>query len=47
MSLRAANMKVAGDESLNELPWKCYGTIPKNYSSLSGEDKKKAGYGYF
>ena len=45
--VEAANMKVAGDESLNELPWKCYGTIPKNYSSLSGEDKKKAGYGYF
>ena len=45
--VEAANMRMSGDKELELLPWKSYGAIPKNYSSLSGEDKRKAGYGYF
>ena len=41
----AANGKIKGDPSLNSLPWKCYGTVPANYNSLQGDEKKKAGYG--
>lgn len=45
--VEAANMRMSGDKELDLLPWKSYGAIPKNYASLSQEDKKKAGYGYF
>ena len=45
--VEAANMRMSGDEELDLLPWKSFGAIPKNYSSLSAEDKRKAGYGYF
>lgn len=43
----AANMKMSGDPRLDLLPWKAYGTVPKNYASLKEEDKRKAGYGFF
>ena len=45
--VEAANMRMDGDPELQLLPWKSYGAIPKNYPSLSEEDKRKAGYGYF
>jgi glycosyltransferase involved in cell wall biosynthesis len=43
----AANGKIKGDPNLNSLPWKCYGTVPANYNSLQGDEKRKAGYGQF
>ena len=45
--VEAANMRMDGDPELELLPWKSYGAIPKNYSSLSEADKRKAGYGHF
>ena len=45
--VEAANMRMDGDKELELLPWKSYGAIPQNYSTLSEEDKRKAGYGYF
>ncbi|NVM35100.1 MAG: hypothetical protein HWN81_05860 [Candidatus Lokiarchaeota archaeon] len=43
----SANMKMSGDPSLDYLPWRCYGTVPQNYSSLQDEQKRSAGYGAF
>ena len=45
--IEAANMRMDGDKELELLPWKSYGAIPNNYSTLSAEDKRKAGYGFY
>jgi len=45
--IEAANMKMKDDPELDFLPWKCYGTIPKNHASLPAEQKQMAGYGFF
>jgi len=41
----AANMRMEKDDSLNYLPWKCYGGVPENYHQLPQDEKRKAGYG--
>lgn len=41
----AANMKLESDETLKNLPWDCFGTIPDDYQQLPPEKQKAAGYG--
>ena len=45
--VEAANMKVSGDPNLSKLPWNCFGTVSPNHSTLSEEDKRLSGYGFF
>lgn len=45
--VEAANMRMSGDKELDLLPWKSYGTVPKNHASLPEEDKRKSSYGCF
>jgi len=45
--IEAANMKMAGDKSLELLPWDCYGSVSNSYSSRSEEEKRMDGYGFF
>tara|TARA_B110000285_G_scaffold191307_1_gene219019 strand:- start:13894 stop:15750 length:1857 start_codon:yes stop_codon:yes gene_type:complete len=45
--IEAANMKMAGDKSLELLPWDCYGSVSNSYPSRPEEEKKMDGYGFF
>jgi glycosyltransferase involved in cell wall biosynthesis len=42
--VEAANGRLEGDPSLDNLPWDCYGTL-KNRSSIKEEEKQINGYG--
>ena len=45
--VEAANMKMAGEDELNLLPWDCYGCVSNEYNSRPEEQKRMDGYGFF
>ena len=43
--IEAANGQPYRSSFTESMPWKCYGTLPRNFSVLSGEAQREASYG--